>query len=84
MKKVNVRVDAKNRICLTKITKNLPISINAYMSDNKIILEPLTEVPEAEAWIFKPENKEILKAIKEGLDQKGTIKRGSFSKYLKK
>lgn len=84
MKKTHVRVDAKNRVCLTKITKNLPASFYAYESKGKIILEPLTEVPADEAWLFKPENKEILKAIKEGLEQEGTIKRGSFSKYLKK
>lgn len=52
------------------------------MPDNKIILEPLTEATEKEDWIFKPEHKEILKAIKEGLNQKGTIKRGSFSEHL--
>jgi hypothetical protein len=31
-----------------------------------------------EAWLFEPENKEVLAKIKRGLKQKGTIRRGSF------
>lgn len=83
MKKVQVKVDSKNRISLSRVTKKLPSSFYAYESAGKIILEPLIEVPAEEAWLFDPENKEILEAIKEGLRQKGTIKRGSFAKYLK-
>ncbi len=83
MKRIHVRVDAKNRISLTRVAKNLPSSFYAYESKGKIILEPILEVPAEEAWLFKPENKEILDAIKEGLEQEGTINRGSFSKYLK-
>ena len=41
------------------------------------------EIPANEAWLFAPENKHILEQVKEGLRQKGTIKRGSFSKHLK-
>lgn len=33
-------------------------------------------------WLFKPENKEALEKVKEGLKQKGTINHGSFSAYL--
>lgn len=84
MKKIQVNVDDRNRICLTKISKDLPHSFYAYKSDGKIILEPLIQVPADEAWLFEPQNKEILKSVKEGLKQKGTIDRGSFSKYLKK
>jgi hypothetical protein len=83
MKRLNIRVDAKNRVCLTKITKKLPKSFSAYEFEGKIILEPLVEIPAEEAWLFEPQNKEILASIKEGLQQKGTIKRSSFSKYLK-
>ena len=46
-------------------------------------LKPLTEVPREEAWIFEPKNKHILKAVKEGLTQKGTIQR-TFVKTSKK
>ncbi len=83
MKRTNIRVDARNRICLTKISNQLPKSFSAYEWEGKIILEPLVEVPAEEAWLFEPQNKEILMSIKEGLQQKGTIKKSSFAKYLK-
>lgn len=41
------------------------------------------EIPEEEAWLFKPENKDLLESLQEGLRQKATIDRGSFLKYLK-
>jgi hypothetical protein len=84
MKKIHIRVDERNRVCLTKIAKDLPASFHAYELNGKIILEPLIEVPMEEAWLFAPENKEILASVKEGLRQKATIKRGSFAKYAKK
>lgn len=83
MKKTHVRLDSRNRVCLTKITKELPQSFYAYLENNKIVLEPVVEIPADEAWLFRPENKEILKAIKEGLQKKGRISRGSFAKYAK-
>lgn len=42
------------------------------------------EIPENEKWLYAPENKDILDALKESLSQKPTIYRGSFIKYLKK
>lgn len=83
MKKIHVRVDSRSRISLTKVSKNLPSSFYAYESHGKIILEPLTEVPMEEAWIFEPKNRHILEAVKEGLTQKGTVKR-TFTKKSKK
>lgn len=83
MKRVYVRVDARNRISLTKVTSDLPGSFYAYTEDGKIILEPIIEMSKEEAWLFEPENKHLLEHLKEGLKQKGTIRRGSFAKYLK-
>lgn len=83
MKKHYIKVDSRNRVCLTKIFKNLPELFKAYVQGEKIILEPVREIPENERWLFEPENKEILDQIKEGLKQEGTIDRGSFKKYLK-
>lgn len=83
MKRVQIKVDSRNRITLTKLAKQLPHAFSAYIQGNKIILEPLVEIPADEAWLFELENKEILEQIREGLKQKGTIKRGSFSKYSK-
>ena len=51
--------------------------------DGKIILEPVQEALTEEAWLFLPENAEILKSVKRGLEQKATVTRGSFAKYLK-
>jgi hypothetical protein len=87
MKKTYVKLDSRNRISLAKVVKLLPIQSStafcAYVQGGKIILEPFVEIPEDEAWLFKPENKHLLDQVKEGLKQKGVIKRGSFSKYLK-
>jgi len=80
---IYLKVDSRNRVSLTKLSKQLSDHYIAYSQDNKIILEPVTLVPENEAWLFKPENKEILNSVKRGLKQKATVKRGSFSKYLK-
>jgi len=83
MKKIQLRVDSRNRICLTKVSKQLPSLFSAHEEDGKIILEPMVKIPAKEAWIFKPENRKILEEVKKGLSQKGTIKRGSFKKYVK-
>ena len=54
-----------------------------YEKNGKIILEPTVQIPASEAWLFQPENRKILEEVKKGLDQEGTVKRGSFKKYLK-
>ncbi len=82
MKKQIVRLDSRNRVCLTKVKKNLSELYYVYMVDDKIVLDPIREIPKNEQWLFRPENKEILEKVKEGLKQKGTIDRGSFSEYL--
>lgn len=83
MKKTQVRLDSRNRVCLTKISRNLAQSFYAYEKNGCIILEPLVEIPSDEAWLFRPENRKILKEIKESLKHSETVDRGSFSKYLK-
>ena len=52
-----------------------------YKENDRIILEPMVEIPAREVWLY--ENKVALEKVKKGLSQKGTIKRGSFSKYAK-
>jgi hypothetical protein len=37
------------------------------------------EIPAHEAWLFR--NKEALHKVKQGLEQKGSVKRGSFAKH---
>ena len=83
MKKIQLKLDSRNRVCLTKLAAQLPSQFIAYEEKGKIILEPLVEIPASEAWLFQPENRKILEEVKKGLAQKGKIKRGSFKKYLK-
>ena len=55
--------------------------MRAYKENDRIILEPMVEIPAREVWLY--ENKTALEKVKKGLSQKGTIKQGSFSKYSK-
>lgn len=81
---VYLKVDSRNRIVLSKLSKDLSPLYKAHIQENKIILEPVQEIPEDEAWLFLPENKEILARIKKSLRKDATIDLGSFEKYLKK
>jgi hypothetical protein len=80
MKTVNLSVDSRKRISLSKLLPNLPISsVRAYLEDEKIILEPMVEIPAREAWLYQ--NEKALNKVKTGLTEKGTITRGSFAEY---
>ena len=82
METIKLTVDSRKRISLTRLLPTGKISsVKAYREDDKIILEPMVEIPAREIWLF--ENKPALERVKKGLLQKGTIKRGSFSKYAK-
>lgn len=71
-------LDARKRVSLSKLLPDYEISsFKAYTDGNKIILEPMAEIPAKELWLYK--NPEALKEVKEGK----TIKRGSFAKYAK-
>ena len=79
---INLTVDAKKRVSLTKLLPPGNIrSVRAYTDGIRIVLEPMMEVPVEEAWLF--ENRESLKKVLTGLTQKGSVKRGSFAKYAK-
>ncbi len=77
---IYLKVDARNRVSLTKVSKHLSSMYKARLEKNKIILEPIQEIPEEEAWLFLPENKEILASIKRGLKQKAHTKWSSIKK----
>ena len=80
METVNLTVDSRKRISLTKLLPDLPISsVRAYTEGDRIILEPMVEIPAREAWLYQNEN--ALNKVRSGLSQKGTIKRGSFARY---
>ena len=82
MNSINLTVDSKKRVSLTKLLPPGNIrSVQAYMEGHRIVLEPMMEVPVEEAWLF--ENKDALKKVLTGLSQKGSVKRGSFARYVK-
>jgi hypothetical protein len=82
MEMIKLTVDSRKRISLTKLLPEGKISsVRAYKEDEKIILEPMVEIPAREVWLY--ENKASLERVKKGLSEKGRIKRGSFAKYAK-
>jgi hypothetical protein len=82
METIKLTVDSRKRISLTKLLPEGKVSsVRAYKEDERIILEPMVEIPAREVWLY--ENKAALKKVKTGLLQKGTVKRGSFAKYVK-
>ena len=70
MKKVRVRVDSRNRICLTKVSKQITTQFFAYEEQGRIILEPLFEVSFEDTWLFSPQNKEYLDHLKKKYNKK--------------
>jgi len=81
---IYVKLDSRNRVTLTRVSKNLSAIYKLYRRGNTIILEPVIEIPADEAWLFAPENKGLLARIKKGLQEGGTIDLGSFKKHAKK
>ena len=68
-KEISLPLDSRNRICLSRfLTQGLEISsFKAYMEGEKIILEPMEEVPACEAWLYK--NPKALSSVLKGLKQ---------------
>jgi len=80
MKTINLSIDSRKRISLSKLLPDLPVSsVRAYVDGEKIVLEPMVEVPAREAWLYQ--NEKALNKVKTGLSEEGTIKRGSFAEY---
>lgn len=74
-KEVSLSLDSRNRVCLSQfLPKGLKVtSYKAYQEGEKIILEPMAEVPAREAWLYN--NPEALASVLTGLKQaeKGRI-----------
>jgi len=79
---VTIRPDTKGRIALGKLARGVS-SFHATTDERgRIILEPYTEIPASEKWLF--DNKPALAAVKKGLSQAaaGRVKsRGSFARF---
>jgi hypothetical protein len=82
---LRLTLDARKRISLAKLLPDYEIcSFRVYTEGDKIILEPMAEIPARELWLYK--NPRALKEVQEGLQQskEGKVrKRGSFAKYAK-
>ena len=84
-KQTIVKVDSKNRITIPKkLVDTIGKLYNVSIQNDKIILEPLHAVPQQEAWLFEPKNKDILAELKKSLKQSDRVSLGSFEKYLPK
>lgn len=75
-KEIKLPLDTRNRVCLTQfLPSNLEISsFRAHQEGNKIILEPLVEIPSEEHWLYK--NPKAMASVKKGLED---IKEGRVS-----
>lgn len=80
---LRLTLDARKRISLAKLLPDYEVSsFKAYVEGNKIVLEPMAEIPAHELWLYK--NPEALKDVQEGLAQskEGKVrKKSSFAKY---
>lgn len=66
---MSLALDSRNRVCLTPfLPDGLEItSYQAYQEGDKIILEPMAEIPAREAWLYQ--NPKALASVLEGLKQ---------------
>lgn len=77
-----LRPDAKGRISLGSLAEGVSSFLVTETKDRKIILQPFSEIPSEELWLF--ENKSALRMVEQGLEdaKAGRVtKKGSFSKY---
>lgn len=66
MNHVKVNLDSRNRIPLTRVLGDCEAkTFDMYWENDKLILVPLVEIPEREAWIYK--NKKALASLERGL-----------------
>jgi hypothetical protein len=77
-----LRPDSKGRITLGKLAHGVSSFRARRSDDGNIILEPFTEIPAREKWLFK--NTAALRAVKKGLGQAAegrTRSLGRFARY---
>ena len=70
MNEIILRPDAKGKINLGELAKNVSSYRVTKEEDGKLILMPYAEIPFSEKWIF--EDKEALETVKQHLKQKAT------------
>jgi hypothetical protein len=81
MHHVKVNLDSRNRIPLTRVLAGCEArTFDMYWEDDRLILIPMIEIPEREAWIYK--NKNALASLERGLEDaaKGKVKKLDLSR----
>lgn len=79
---IQLRPDAKGRINLGKLAQGVSSFRAKRTPDGNILLEPFTEIPAREKWLF--DNKSAHGAVKAGLEQAAagqTLSLGSFAQH---
>ena len=79
---ITVRPDSKGRIALGAFAKGVSSFRVHQQKDGKIMLEPYSEIPLREQWLYK--NPKALAAVEQGLRESAegkTVYLGSFAKY---
>lgn len=78
-----LQIDTRKRVNLSKLLPSGNIhAVNAYKEGNRIILEPMAEIPVDETWLF--ESPKALKAVKKGIKEakEGKLKeRQSYARF---
>lgn len=76
---LRLTLDARKRVSLAKLLPDYEVcSFRAYTEGDKIILEPMAEIPAHELWLFK--NHKAYESVQRGLDQAETGKTKKLSK----
>lgn len=78
-----LKPDNKGRISLGKLAEGVSSFSVTRDSENRIILEPFTEIPAREKWVFT--NKKTLGKLKRGIEDaahKKTSSLGDFTQYI--
>lgn len=77
---MRLNIDSRKRVSLAKLLPHIDIhAVMAHVEGDKIILEPMAEIPARELWLHT--DAQALKTVKKGLQQKGKHYLGSFAKY---
>ena len=77
-----VRPDAKGRITLGALAKGISSYRIHKQTDGKLVLEPFTEIPLREQWLYK--NPQALEAVRQGLQDSAAGRihdLGDFTQY---